>query len=192
MDSSVRSETVWDRLWLLACGFMSSVWCVTAAAAIGATFDEPLYVAKGLERWRTGSHAGLMRLGTMPLPIDLNTLPLYFWERAHGIQLDPETDWERILPWARAGTLVFWWLLLVYGGCLGWLLAGAWGGRLSIAFLACEPSLLAHASLATTDVAVSACLLALVYHFCTGRNGGWGRRVAWPAFWYGMAVLAKA
>jgi hypothetical protein len=181
-----------DWLWLLAFGVVSSVWCLSAARELGATFDEPLYVAKGLERWRTGSHAGLLVVGTMPLPVDLDTLPIYLWERWHGVQLDPETDLEAILPWARAGTLVFWWLLLVYARLAGRLLAGPWGGRLAVALLACEPSLLAHATLATTDIAVSACLLALAYHFRTGRDAAWRWRVGVPALWFAAAVLAKA
>src|SRR5213076_3194197 len=64
-------------------------------------------------------------------------------------------------------------------------LAGPWGGRAVVAALACEPNLLAHAALATTDVAVSACLLALVYHFHARRDG-------LPLFWFGAAVTAKA
>jgi hypothetical protein len=192
----MRTDGKWARLadwaWFVAFAGLSSVWCVTAARQLGPTFDEPLYLARGLECWRTGSHAGLMKLGTMPLPVDLATLPLYLWESWQGVRLDPEKDLDRLLPWARAGTLVFWWLLLVYGRLAGRSLAGPWGGRLAVALLACEPSLLAHAALATTDVAVSACLLALVYHFRTGRDAGWLRRVGWPAFWFAAAVLAKA
>src|SRR5262249_40876356 len=153
---------LWDWLWLLGWGLASSVWCVTAAGQLGATFDEPVYVRRGLEGWRTGSHAGLLRLGAMPLPVAVDTLPLHLWERRHGVELDPVNDLDSLLPWARAGTLVFWWLLLVYALRAGRLLAGPWAGRLAVALLACEPSLLAHASLATTDIAVSACLLALV------------------------------
>jgi hypothetical protein len=183
---------MYDWAWLLAWGLASSVWCWTAARHIGATFDEPVYVARGLDRWRTGSHQGLMQLGTMPVPVDLDTLPLYLWERWHGTRLDPVADLDLLLPWARAGTLVFWWLLLTYGRLAGRQLAGPWGGRLAVALLACEPSLLAHASLATTDVAITACLLALVYHFRTGRQAGWGRRVALPTGWFAAALLAKA
>jgi hypothetical protein len=87
---------------------------------------------------------------------------------------------------------VFWWLLLAYGWLAGRSLGGAWGGRLTVAFLASEPSLLAHASLATTDIAVAACLLALVYHFRSGRDAGWVRRLGVPAFWYAASVAAKA
>jgi hypothetical protein len=187
-----RGARIFDWLWLLFWGVVSSAWCVTAAGQLSATFDEPLYVHLGLDGWRTGSHGALLRLGTMPLPVDVQTLPLYVFERWQGIQLDPVGNLDQLLPWARAATLVFWWLLLIYGRLAGRQLGGPWGGRLAVALLACEPSLLAHASLATTDIAVSACLLALVYHFRVGRRAGWWRRLALPMFWYAAAVSAKA
>ena len=43
-----------------------------------------------------------------------------------------------------------------------------------------------------TDIAVTACMVALVYHFRTGRDSTWPGRLAWPTFWYAAAVLAKA
>jgi hypothetical protein len=186
--SMTRGDWFWIAAWMIG----SSLYCVTSAAQLGATFDEPLYIARGLERWRSGSHAGLLRLGTMPLPADVQTLPLYLRERWSGVPFDPNTDLDRLLPWARAANLAFWWLLLGYGWLAGHELAGRRGGRLAVALLACEPSLLAHASLATTDVAVSACVLALAYHFRTGREAAWPRRLAVPALWFAAAVLAKA
>ena len=117
----------------------------------------------------------------MPLPVDMDTFPLYLWDRWHGIHLDPANDLEQFLPWQRTGTLVFWWLLLAYARLAGRQLAGVWGGRLAVALLASEPALLAHASLATTDLAVTACLLAFVYHYRTGRGKGWVWRIALPA-----------
>ena len=181
-----------DALWLLIVVGVSSAWCVTAANQLGATFDEPFYLAQGLEFWRTGSHARLMSKGTMPLAVDLTTFPLYLWERWGGFRFDLVGDFDRVLVVARVGTLVFWWLLLGYGWLVGRLLGGPWGGRLAIVLLAAEPSLLGHASLATTDIAVTACLMALVYHGAVGREAGWWRRVAIPAVWYAAAVLAKA
>jgi hypothetical protein len=192
MEPPTRGARVFDLLWLLLWGVASSAWCVTAAGQLSATYDEPLYVRLGLEGWHSGSHGQLLRLGTMPLPVDVQTLPLYLWERWHGTLLDPVGDLDGLLPWARAANLVFWWLLLIYGRLAGRQLAGPWGGRLAVALLACEPNLLAHASLATTDIAVSACLLALLYHFRMGRGAGWVRRVAVPMVWYAAAVSAKA
>src|SRR5262249_37561131 len=154
MGRSGIGARVVDWLWLLAWGVASSAWCLSAAGQLGATFDEPDYLTQGLERWRTGSHQGLMKLGTMPLPVDLETLPLYLRERPSGIPTGLAGDWDRCLGLARAGTLVFWWVLLIYAGRAGRGLAGPWGGRLAVALVACEPSFLAHASLATTDIAV--------------------------------------
>lgn len=181
-----------DACWLLICLAVSSAWCLSSARQLSATFDEPLYLERGLERWRSGSHAGLMKLGTMPLPIDWDTLPLYAYERWTGVPFDTVRELDRPLAWARTAALAFWWLLLVYGWLTARAIAGPWAGCLAIAWLACEPNLLSHASLATTDVPVSACLLALAYHFRAGREARWWRRVGWPGLWFGAAVLAKA
>lgn len=192
MTGSTRYERFGDWLWFLVCGVVSSIWCLTAAGRLGATFDEPIYLSRGLEHWRTGSYHPLLQLGTMPLPVDVETLPLYLWERWRGVPFDSVTDFERLLPVARAMALVFWWLLLGYGRLAGRALAGPWGGRLAVAWLACEPSFLAHAGLATTDISVTACLLALVYHFRVGRESGWFFRRGVPAIWFAAALLAKA
>jgi hypothetical protein len=192
MGHAGKEARILDGLWLMAWGVFSSLWCLSAGHELGATFDEPTYLARGLEAWRTGSHQGLLRLGTMPLPIDIQTLPLYIVEKWTGTALDPVGECGRLLPWARAGNLLFWWLLLFYALRAGRHIAGRWGGRAAVALLACEPSLLAHASLATTDIAVTAAVLALTVHFATGREAGWGWRVGVPALWYAVAVLAKA
>jgi hypothetical protein len=193
MERILKNERLWDWTWFLVWGIASSVWCITAAGQLSATFDEPIDLSRAMEWWRNGTHRPLLRVGAMPLPMDVETFPLYLWERWHGIKLDLlDADIGKALPWARAGTLVFWWVLLVYGRLAGRQLAGPWGGRLAVAILACEPSMLAHACLATKDIAVSACLLALVYHFRSQREATWRRRVGWPAFWYGAAILAKA
>jgi hypothetical protein len=192
MESTQGCGRRWDVLWFLVWAIASSVWCVTAAGQLSATFDEPFYIGHGLEHWRTGSYRELLSVGTMPLPIDVQTLPLYLWECWQGIQLDPINDVDRILPWARVPTLLFWWLLLFYGDRTARSLGGPWAGRLAVALLAIEPSLIAHAGLATTDIALTACLLAFLYHFRVGREAGWGWRVGLPAVWFAAAVLAKA
>jgi hypothetical protein len=182
----------WDLGWLLLFGGLSTAYCLTAAAETGATFDEPFYVKAGLATWRTGSNKPLMKGGVMTLPVDVQTLPIYLWERARGRPFDPVVDLHTVLPVARGMNLVFWWLLLLYALRLGRTFGGAWGGRLAVALIACDPNLLAHASLATTDVASTACLLVLVYHAWHGQGRGWGRRVLVPGLCYGLAIQAKA
>jgi hypothetical protein len=183
-----RREALADWAWLLVVGIVSTIWCLTAARMLSATFDEPTYLHCGLEHWRTGSYKQLLKLGTMPLPIDVETLPVHLWERWRGSPV----DFEAALPVARAGNLLFWWLLLIYALRAGRALAGRWGGRLAMLLLACQPVMLAHAALATTDIAVTACLLVLAFEFSMGRGSRWPRRVALPAVLYGLAILAKA
>jgi 4-amino-4-deoxy-L-arabinose transferase-like glycosyltransferase len=190
MDSAARRVRIINVVWFFGFAVASSVWCLTATDRLSATFDEPVYVLSGLEHWRSGSYQALMKLGTMPLPVDVETLPLYASERWTGQQIDPGSEFAFRV--ARTASLVFWWLLLVYVWRLGRLLGGDWAARIAVALAACEPTLLGHAGLATTDVAVAACLLVLVYHFRTGRESHWLWRVGLPGICYGVALLAKA
>ena len=185
-------EAYIDLLWLLIAGAASTWWCVSAAQALSATFDEPTYLGVGLEHWRTGSSKGMMKLGTMPLSVDVQTWPLFLWEKWRGVTIDPVRDLAWILPWARAATLVFWGTLLIYALRAGRALAGPWGGRLAVVLLACEPVFLAHATLATSDIAVTACLLAFFFEYRAHRDSRWPKRVLLPATLYGIAILAKA
>lgn len=196
-DAAPPRRGLWlDACWLLVWFLLAAAWCVGAAHELGATFDEPFYVRGGLHHWRTGQCHVLTAQGTMPLPVDVATLPLYLAERWRGVPFDPVNDLDALLPWARAGNLLFLALLLIYAWKAGRSVAGPWGGRLAVALLACEPTVLAHAALATTDIAVSACLLAFVYHYRTSREAGTPagrfRRWALPTFWFAAAVLSKA
>lgn len=183
-----------DAVWLLVIGLASSVWCITSAARIGATFDEPFYVKAGLVSWRTGSNKLLMRAGTMPLPVDVQTLPAYLWEQQRGQEFDTVAELHTVLPVCRAANLVFWWLLLFYAMRLGRAFGGAWGGRLAVLIVACDPNLLGHAALATTDIALVTFMMVLIYHFyyCYVPTASWKRRVLVPGILYGIALAAKA
>lgn len=175
----------------LLCAAISSAWCVTSSRALSATIDEPFYLRAGLDYWRTGSNAEMMSLGTMPLPAHVATLPVYLWEEHRGQPFDTWTDFDQILPVARTGTLLFWWLLLFYSWRIGNALAGPWAGRLALLLTASEPNLLAHASLATADIALTACFLIFLYHYRAGQGESWLRRVGLPGLLLGVALLAK-
>src|SRR5207253_463843 len=82
--------------------------------------------------------------------------------------------------------------LLFYGRLIARSIAGPWAGRLAVALLAVEPTLLAHASLATKDMAITACLAGFIYHYRTGRDAGWLKRIGLPAVWFALALLSKA
>lgn len=182
-----------DVLWLIFWGTLSSAYCLTAAREQSAGFDEPFYLREGLTSFHTGSHRGLMRAGTTPLPMDVQYAPIYLWEQVRGARFDVENpaDFHTILPYARAMNLVFWWLLLVYGSRVGCMFGGAWAGRFAVPLIATEPSLLGHASLATTDIAISALILVFVFHYARGRDGGRWRRWVLPGLLFGLALTAK-
>ena len=181
-----------DVAWLLVWGALSSAWCLTAARELSATFDEPFYLRAGLNSWRTGSNYELMRAGTMPLPVDVQYLPIYLWERSRGEPFDLDREFHTILPYSRALNLVFWWVLLVYGMLVARQFGGPWAGRFAVVLIATEPSLLGHACLATTDISVTGLVLAFAYHYERGRDGGrWGRWLL-PGLLYGLAMMAKA
>lgn len=191
MDCSDRQQRWLDASWLIICGVLSSLWCITAGARLGATFDEPFYLQAGLDCWRTGTSKPLIDKGTAPLPMYVGTAPLYIWERWTGQQLDPVLDAEWMLTLGRIATLPFWWVLLFYAFLGGRQLAGPWGGRLAVALLAAEPTFLGNACLMTADLAVTTCLLAFWVHFRLGRDQTWGWRVGLPSFLYGIALFAK-
>lgn len=191
--SPSRDNRLLDWLWLLAWGGLASLYCVIAGQKLGATFDEPFYMTAGMDHWRTGSYEQLLRAGTMPLPVDVQTLPLYLYERWNSVTLDVDRDLDVILPYARLGTLAFLWLLLIYARLIGRAAGGPWAGRLAVALLAIEPSFLGHSSLATTDIAITACMLPLLYHYWRNRESErWVWRVGLPAICFGFALLAKA
>jgi hypothetical protein len=185
-------QPIKPREWIVlgAIAAASSVWCITAARSIGPVFDEMIYLRVGLDFWRTGSHRELLRLGTMPLPIDLQTLPVYLLQNFGG-SLEPTTQLARFLPWARAMTLICWLILLFYSWRIARSIAGPWSGLLAAALLASQPVLLGHAGLATTDIAVTACLVALTYRFYIARDCSWRLRVGVPSIWFAAAVLSK-
>ncbi len=179
-------------LWVLALGVASSAWCGTSAAKLGPTFDETLYVRIGLEQWRSGSPAQSLKAGVMPLPADVQTLPIYLSERYRGHPYDPVGELPALLPVARPGTLLFWWALLIYAFRWGHAFGGNWGGRLASGLIGTDPNFLGHAALATTDIALTATVLIAVFHFERGRERGAWLRVVLPGVLYGVALSAKA
>jgi hypothetical protein len=182
----------WGWLWLAAWAAGSAAWCVTAGRALGPTYDEPFYLEAGVRSWHRGHHKELLAVGTMPLPAKVETLPLVLSELLQGPPLELPSQIQEWLPVARLGTLGFWCLLLLAGYLGGRLWGGEVAGWLAVAFLAVEPILLGHASLATTDLAFTSCLVLLVVAFKAGRDGPRSRRLILPGMLCGLTILAKA
>jgi hypothetical protein len=190
----MRSRTIWlQYLALAAILIVSSIWCLTAARNLGATFDEPLYLRCGLAFWHnTGGNDLLLHGGTMPLPPDVDALALRIAEHVRGAAWNPEVDLPQMLPIGRTGALVFWWILLIYAWKTGKLIGGAAGGLLAAAMIAIEPIMPGNACLATSDVALTGMVLAASFYFAAGRTSAWTRRVGLPSIFCGLAILSKA
>lgn len=189
-SAGLRLAWPWFLTWALA----SSLWCIGSGWQTGPTFDEPFYLNAGL-RCLTGlNHWRLLSQGTMPLPAEVAVLPVMLGRVIHGLPIRLETPEDAIdwLPIARLGALTFWWLLLAAGWWAGTLWGGPKAGPLVVALLAVEPILLGHASLAATDLPLTACLLALVVCYKAGRELSWKRRILAPAVCAALTLLAKA
>jgi hypothetical protein len=173
-----------DALWLAALAGWSAAWCLSAAPRVGVTFDEPFYLGAG---W---AHATAAANGVMPLPLDALPLPLRLHELRTGETLDADGRLA-LLNRARAVTLGWLWLLIFSAWRLGRAAGGSWAGRVAAGLIAADPNFLAHAALATTDIAASAALVAFARAVYAGRDGGWWRRVVLPGLWFGVAALCK-
>ena len=170
----------------------TSLWIVTASSRLSATFDEPVYLKSGLDCWAHKTHKPLMRLGTMPMPVDVATLPLHMWFWWTSTTPDWEQDFSWMLTVARTVALVFWWNLLAQCFRLGNQVAGPWCGFWVLATVALEPNLMGHAALATTDIAVTGCMIATMVEYLRFQQAPC--RLQWwkTAIWWGLALFAKA
>ena len=144
-----------------------------AAVRIGSTWrifnettDESYHIACGMQWLSAGrytyetQHPPLARivvaLGPYLDGAKFSNLPTGYEEG--GRMLSEAPDYYGLLTRARAGNLIFYFL-----GCLGvWLLARRCGGSIvaavSVGLFTLIPVVLGHAGMATTDMALSACL----------------------------------
>ena len=174
---------------LVAC---TTLWISGSSLSLSATFDEPVYLKCGLDCWANHTHKPLMRLGTMPLPVDLETLPLNLWYWWHQTTPDFNNDFGWMLTVARTTALLFWWNLLLQCWRLGTLIAGPWCGLSVLATVALEPNLMGHAALATTDIAVTGCMIATLVEFMRYQQSP-SRLLWWKvALWWALSLFAKA
>lgn len=154
-----------------------------AQRSMSPTYDEPNHVTRGIAILRTGDYR--LSLDHPPLANLLEALPVAW--RFHGFSTGiPEwrfpvdlggvaqrTIWRDpvqgvgLIRTARLPVLVF----TLGLGLLIYLWAralfGPWGGVLSLAFYALEPTMLAHGGLATTDMA-AACGMTLALFLLRG------------------------
>jgi hypothetical protein len=199
--------------WFLAAALL--VWMgigITLAQwRMAPTYDEQNHVTRGISVLRTGDYR--LCFHHPPLANLLEALPVA-WRGDHGFTTDMEA-WKTLGIWQAARTTI--WsraadgayhgvelirlarlpvLLFTLGlGVLIFLwsraLFGPWGGVISLALFAFDPTMLAHGGLATTDMA-AACTILLGLYLLRGYLTAPGRgRLLWAGVGLGLALTAK-
>lgn len=175
-----------------------------AARAWSQTFDEGVHVAAGYSYLSTGA----IRLNPEhpPLMKELAALPIWLrYGRTVAPVLDARDEWHagrRFLYESPVPAETLLWLARLPSVALGSLqvvLVAVWAGRLwgrgaavlAAALAALEPTPIAHAALATTDVGVSVCYVAACWaswEAVRQRSSGFAAAAAIAA---GLATASK-
>ncbi len=146
------------------------------------TFDEGFHLVAGYRYLQCGDFginaehpplvkmvaASALQLTRMPAPA-AGTCGQEETTKDHGYGLGVAylykegLDAQQVLFRARAATAIFAVLLMTGVFFYARYLFGYWGGVLALLLAACEPTIIAHAALVTTDMAVSAGVLLSVF-----------------------------
>lgn len=192
----------------LAAAFAAqALWC---ARVKSVTVDEPVYLAAGYSHWRTGDYRMELRnpplarlIASLPFLLLRPNLPLDHpsWNEGKGYAFGLEflfhnrVPADRMLFWARAMLAALGTGLVI----LAWAWARAWygdrAGLVAAALCAFCPNLIAHAGLATTDLAVTVFCAASVFTFARWRESPTGSRAILRAILagavFGLAAATK-
>jgi len=170
----MRIVSILDRHGLLLAillTVLASARIVSTYAVFNHTFDEPMHIACGMEWLDKGTytcepqHPPLARAATALGPYlsgirsqGVATSDIYSQPREGIAILYHGNHYDRTLALARLGILPFFWIACA----VVYLWAAHYFGRalavLAVFFFSFTPSVLAHAGLATTDMAVTALL----------------------------------
>jgi 4-amino-4-deoxy-L-arabinose transferase-like glycosyltransferase len=175
-----------------------------------ATMDEVLYIPAGYVYWKSGSY--MLNPETPPLPRILCGIPLLFLNGIHYDSKEPVAAFKDRYHWsfrflffqnaALAGKIIFYSRIptILMGMALlaaiyAWTskLFGSIAGLFSLALASVEPNLIAHSSLATTDLYTAAMIFFTVYSFWYWRqHPGQNKLLLFPGLFLGLALLSKS
>lgn len=197
VEAAPRNVT--DRMWraiAVASVVFASAAVWSTARVFSGTVDEPAHLAAGMQWLTTGEYSydlqhpplGRVAAALGPFAHGVRTVgaPGVYEEGAQ--LLGRGQQYIDLLASARHGELV-WFLMLAV---VVWMWArgsmGDAGAALAVLFVVTNPDLLAHAGLATTDIACAAATTLALY-----AAARWIERPTWPAtLWLGVAVGVAA
>ncbi len=175
-----------------------------------ATVDEVLYIPAGYVYLKSGSY--MLNPETPPLPRILCGIPLLFLNSINYDPKEPVAAFKDRYHWsfrflffqnaALAGKMIFYSRIptILMGMALiaaiyAWSsqLFGAVAGLFSLALAAMEPNLIAHSSLATTDLYTAAMIFFTVFSFWKWhQNPEQNKLLLFPGLFLGLALLSKS
>ncbi|MBA4015795.1 MAG: hypothetical protein C0483_01265 [Pirellula sp.] len=173
--STSRNSTVAEGIVVAVLLAVYAAASYSAAQTNAATWDEPLYIAAGTSYWRTNDYRLNPETGNWPqriagawpacmaaLPVDDPAQAEGYkqWRRANPIRFGKVfcyewNDADAVLARSRAALLV---VAVGLGATIYvWSrrLWGRWGGLLSLALFVTSPAMLAHATIAQSDMCVT-------------------------------------
>jgi hypothetical protein len=120
----------------------------------------------------------------------------WMWVGSRCLKLDTN-GWfynERVkewLAWGRAGNLPWTVLMLLYTYLLGTYFGTRTHGLIACCIASLTPALLAHGSLATTDMGATVAVLMMLYHLLRWLDSRAWRDVGWLGVAFAVACLTK-
>ena len=177
------------------------------AIRTSATVDEPNHILAGHRHWQCGDfginpeHPPLLKLlATAPLnfrelsepPWDCGSkLTSKFDAFSYGSTFLVENGVDRVVISTRLAASLMSVLLALLVFIAAWEMFGRWEALTALAILAFEPNLIAHGSVVTTDMAISATSFGAIYAiYRYGKNPTW-LRFSITALAFGLMLAAK-
>src|SRR5262249_43501936 len=133
---------------------------IDALPRSSATYDEVKYLEVAATWWRTGDQSQITRMGSPLLFWKLQQVPMLWLldHSGHRAWVDDPIQYQNeLLPLARLGSLWIWAVALFLTGTWSRLLYGPRAMVFAAWLFALSPNLLAHGSLATMELPVTAC-----------------------------------
>ena len=177
----------------------STLLIVSTYSVFSQTFDEGVHLAAGMEWLDRGSYSYDTING--PLPRIAVALGPYLagsrslgnadvWKEGNAL-LEHGGHYQRTLTLARLGILPFFWLACFVLWCFISRNYGQWHAALAVLLFAFCPPILANASLATTDIAVTAMFLLALICFWEFLQEPKASSATYAGVAMGLAILCK-
>ena len=177
------------------------------AVRTSATVDEPDHILAGHRHWQCGDfginpeHPPLLKL-LATAPLNFRTLNEPPWECgskfttkfdtfSYGSTFLVENGMDSVLLSSRVAASVMSLLFALLVFLAAWEMFGRWEALTALGIVAFEPNFIAHGSIVTTDMAISATSFGAVYAlYRFGKNHTWPRFLV-AALAFGLMLASK-